>query len=69
MGFGTRLRTVRLIRGYTQQKMSDMIGVALRTYQCYEQGKREPNYTTLIKIAESLNVSTDYLLGLDDKNQ
>lgn len=66
MIFGTRLRSARMLRGYTQQKMADLIGVALRTFQCYEQGKREPNYETLVNIAKVLNVSTDYLLGIDE---
>ena len=50
----------------TQPKLADAVGVALRTYQCYEQGIREPSYHTLVKLADALEVSTDYLLGRDE---
>ena len=53
--FGKRLREVRMARNLTQQKLSDAVGLALRSYQCYEQGAREP----------PLEVPTDYLLCRD----
>ena len=52
-------------RSITQQAWSDAIGVALRTYQCYEQGSREPSLYTLVRIADALQVPTDYLLCRD----
>ena len=64
--FNKRLRKMRIKRGFTQQKLSDVLNVALRSYQCYEQGVRTPSYETLIKIADTLDVSIDYLLGRDD---
>ncbi len=64
--FGKRLRATRLKRGYTQQKMSDMLGIALRSYQKYEQGERQPSLETLVLISDILNTSIDYLLGRDD---
>lgn len=64
--FNARLREKRMGAGLTQQKISDLLGVALRTYQCYEGGTRSPSYELLVKIADILNVSTDYLLSRDD---
>lgn len=64
--FNTRLREMRLKRGYTQQRLADTLDIALRSYQCYETGTRTPNYTLLIRIADTLNVSLDYLLGRDE---
>lgn len=60
--FNKRLRTVRMQRNITQQSIADTVGIALRTYQCYEQGTREPSLSTLVKIADALTISTDYLL-------
>ena len=60
--FGKRLREVRTARKITQQKLSDAVGIALRTYQCYEQGVREPSLDMLVKLADALEVPTDYLL-------
>ena len=63
--FNVRLRQMRMKRRLTQQKLADLLGVALRSYQCYEQGVRTPSYDLLILIADILDVSTDYLLGRD----
>lgn len=64
--FNKRLRQMRMKRNFTQQKLADTLGVALRSYQCYETGTRTPNYDLLILIADTLDVSLDYLLGRDD---
>lgn len=63
--FGKRLRETRMARKLTQQKLSDSIGLALRSYQCYEQGTREPPLDMLVKLADVLEVPTDYLLCRD----
>ncbi len=63
--FGKKLREARMARHMTQQKLSDEVGLALRSYQCYEQGVREPSLDTLVKIADVLEVPTDYLLCRD----
>lgn len=63
--FNKRLREMRMKRNFTQQKLSDILGIAIRSYQCYETGTRTPNYELLIKIADVLDVSLDYLLGRD----
>lgn len=63
--FNKRLREMRIKRCLTQQKLADLINVALRTYQCYEEGSRSPCYQTLISLADVLNVSIDWLLGRD----
>ena len=60
--FNIRLREARLSCGYTQQAIADNLGIALRSYQCYEGGSRKPPIDTLCKMADIFNVSTDYLL-------
>ena len=63
--FSKRLRDTRIKRNLTQQKLSDYVGLALRSYQCYEQGVREPSLGMLVRLADVLNVPTDYLLCRD----
>ena len=63
--FCKRLRAVRMARKFTQQRLADAVGLALRSYQCYEQGEREPSLDTLVKLADTLDVPTDYLLCRD----
>lgn len=64
--FGKRLREIRMQRKLTQQALADAIGVALRSYQCYEQGVREPSISLLVALADTLDVSLDYLLCRDE---
>ena len=40
--FNKRLRAMRMKRGFTQQRLADTLGIALRSYQCYETGTRTP---------------------------
>ena len=64
--FNRRLREMRMKRGFTQQRLSDILGIALRSYQCYETGTRTPCYDLLVLIADTLDVSLDYLFGRDE---
>ncbi|MEZ2322826.1 helix-turn-helix transcriptional regulator [Bacillus tropicus] len=61
--FGTRLHTLRKERKLRQEDMAKQLGIARTTYAMYEQGNREPDYNTLIKLATFFEVSIDYLLG------
>lgn len=61
--FSERLRFLRESRGMTQIELAKKIGVAPTTYRNYENTSREPNYDTLVNIANHLDVSCDYLLG------
>lgn len=66
MIFGKRLRDARMMRDMTQQALADAVGVALRTYQCYEQGTRQPSLSLVNAFCDTLGVSADYLLGRDE---
>ena len=64
--FSKRLRGARMRIMLTQQQMADLLSVSLNAYQKYEQGERSPSLDTLVKIADILNTSVDYLLGRDE---
>lgn len=64
--FSKRLRASRMRNKYTQQNMADMLDISLNSYQKYEQAERSPSLDCLVKIADILNVPTDYLLCRDD---
>ena len=61
-----RLRSTRMARGFTMQQIADVLHVGLRNYQKYESGHTCPTLEGLVKIADVLDVSTDFLLGRDD---
>lgn len=63
--FRERLNITRKSRGFTAQYMADSLQIALRSYRMYESGNRSPSLDMLVKIADILNVPTDYLLCRD----
>ncbi|MDF9482603.1 helix-turn-helix transcriptional regulator [Bacillus cereus] len=65
--FGNKLHSLRKERKLRQEDMAKHLGIARTTYAMYEQGNREPDYTTLQKLADFFNVSVDYLLGRTDE--
>ncbi len=63
VGFGNRLKELRMKKGLTQQNMGDMMGITMRNYQRYEHGLINVPATTLNFFADFFGVTTDYLLG------
>ncbi|MFR1300825.1 helix-turn-helix domain-containing protein [Eubacterium callanderi] len=47
----------------SQKEIAEKIGISRERYNQYETGKRNPDYETLISIAQFFDVTTDYLLG------
>lgn len=66
MTFGNRLKELRKAKGLTQIEISKDINFSQSAITAYENGKREPNFEVLQKLAAYFNVSTDYLLGKTD---
>ncbi len=64
--FGKRLNKVRKTKGFTAQYMADYLSVTLRTYRNYESESSYPDFDKLVRIADLLDISTDWLLGRDD---
>ena len=63
------LKYIRNQQHLTQQEMADKLGVKRPTYSRYESGERQPDKELLIKMADILNVTTDYLLGKVEDSQ
>jgi len=61
--FATRLRTLRLAGGWTQQMLADRVGVRQATVSLWEKGENEPQMRPLVKLAEALHVGLDFLTG------
>lgn len=62
MTFGERMK---MLRGdLTQTAFAKKLGLPQNTYHRYEKGERVPDIKALIKIAKSLHMSADDLLGL-----
>ena len=50
-------------KGLSQQKLGDMIGVTKVSICGYENGTRIPTIENLVKLADSLETTIDFLLG------
>ena len=64
--FAEKLKSLREEKNLSQVALSTQFGVDKSTIAKYETGDREPDLETLVKFAKFFNVSTDFLLGLED---
>ena len=67
--FGNTLKTLRLRKNMTQAQLAQKLGLTKSVISAYEIGLRLPSYDILIHIARIYNVSTDYLLGIEQKQE
>ena len=67
--FGNMLKTLRLRKNMTQAQLANKLGLTKSVISAYETGLRLPSYDILIHIARIYNVSTDYLLGIEKKQE
>jgi transcriptional regulator with XRE-family HTH domain len=61
---GDRIRLTREQRGWSQRELSRRAGLSVNQVTRYEAEEIDPTATNLKSIAETLDVSVDYLLGL-----
>lgn len=65
----SRLKDLRLKRGYTQIKMQMLTGIDQSDYSKIESGKRYYTFEQCRKIAIALNTSMDYLAEITDEEK
>ena len=65
MNFPEKLKELRLSHNLTQQQLAKLIEIHPTTYRNYESGKTVPRVSVIRKLAITLNVTCDELLGLD----
>lgn len=63
-----RIKELRKKRKITQIRLSIAAEVSQETISAYENGKAEPKMEKLIRIADFLNTTTDYLLERTDND-
>lgn len=70
------LKTIREVRGFSQSKAAEMLGISADTLSNYERGKTYPDIPVLRKIEKVYDVQydqliflpIDYGLTINDKN-
>ena len=63
MEFSERLKELRKQAHLTQVELASKLGIVQSSYADWERGKKKPTQDNLVKIAQILNVSVDYLVG------
>ena len=63
-----RLKQLRTEKGLYQKDIATYLGVDRTTYVKYENGSSEPSNEILSKLADYFGVTTDYLLGREEKS-
>ena len=63
MAFAERLKELRKLAHLTQVELAKLLGIGQSSYADWERGKKKPTQENLVKIAQVLNVSVDYLVG------
>ena len=66
MEFSERLKTLRKQAQLTQVDVAEKLGISQPAYASWERGIKKPTQENLVKIAQILNVSVDYLVGNSD---
>ena len=64
--FAERLKELREEKEMTQREIAKILQIAQASYSRYEMNTGEPSLETVVVIAKFFDVSTDYLLGLED---
>jgi len=59
-----RLRDLREDKDLTQEQLVRILNMHKTTYTNYEQGKREPPFELMVRLAVFYGVSLDYIAGL-----
>lgn len=62
MIFAKRLKELRVLKGYTQGYLSEISNVHEKAIARYEAGTTAPTADNIVKLAQALEVCTDYLL-------
>lgn len=62
MSIGEQIKKARQDKGYTQQELADMLGVAKNTVTGYERGNRAPDALKIKAIAKALGVTGNWLM-------
>lgn len=64
--FPDRLKSLRAKMGLTQADLAKKLSLTRASVNAWEMGLSAPSTPFIVELSRLFNVSTDYLLGLDD---
>ncbi len=69
MSFADNLIELRKMNGFSQEELSDMIGVSRQTLSKYETGESLPDIEKCRLIADAFSVTVDDLISYDKNDE
>ena len=66
-GLSERIKNSRLQKGLTQVQVSKRLNVTKSAVNSWETNNSTPSLIYIIKLSQMFNVSTDYLLGINER--
>lgn len=67
MTIGEKLKKLRVDKKLKQKEIAIILNLSVSGYAGYESDRRIPGIEIIIKLANYYKVSTDYILGVDNK--
>lgn len=67
MTLGERIAQTLREREMSQHELAEMVGVTDISMTRYIRNERMPNAQVVLNMARALRVTTDYLLGMEDR--
>jgi transcriptional regulator with XRE-family HTH domain len=64
--FGSRLVSIRLRRGLTQEQFAELVGISVDFLSLIERGINAPSFETLERTADRLGMSVAQLFTFDE---
>ena len=64
--FAERLTEELKVKEISQNKFATRMQTNQQTVNRWCRGEREPSFDTLVQICKELEISSDYLLGIED---
>ena len=66
-GLYDKIKTLREHYGLTQVQLAQRLGVTKSAVNAWETGTNSPSLSYVVKLAKIFGVSTDYLLGVNER--
>lgn len=67
MGFGNRIKELRVLNALTQAQLAEKVGVDPSAVSLWENDINEPKASYIVRLALTFSVSADYILGIEDE--
>lgn len=68
-GLPSRLTTLREERQLSKRQLADALGISPSSVSSYENGERLPSLDMLVKLSLFFNVTSDFLLGIENRSE